>query len=95
MQERLKCCCCEACMNAPRYVRPPKSGGHYGSWLSLADPMGLKQIRESMTAGRGHGRLAKRQRRNDRLRTKRAAAREEKTRRRRAVKVDPTPSCLQ
>ncbi len=35
-QSRMRGCCCEACLAAPRLLRAPKAQGYYGLWQAAA-----------------------------------------------------------
>ncbi len=35
-QSRMRGCCCEACLAAPRLLREPKAQGYYGLWQAAA-----------------------------------------------------------
>ena len=99
---RLRGCCCEACVAAPRLLRPAKVAGYYGTWASeaaagLAGDEGgdaaaaaasLAAARAAMSSGRGSGRLARRRARAERLSQERAAAKEERLRKKAAAKAE-------
>lgn len=41
-QMRYAGCCCEACMDAPRLLRPAKhEGGHFGKWTEVRDAVNI------------------------------------------------------
>lgn len=67
---RFSGCCCEACMAAPRLLRPAKvEGGHYGNWGNYAD---RDEVAPLIATGRTReGRVARRARRREALRGKR------------------------
>lgn len=70
-RERYQGCCCDRCMAAPRLLRPIKiDGGNYAQWTSYADEESVGPV---MATGRSsEGRLARRRRRREALRAKRA-----------------------
>ncbi|MEW5300927.1 MAG: hypothetical protein WDW36_003818 [Sanguina aurantia] len=69
-QTRLRGCCCEACLSAPRLLRPQKTEGYYSAWESYAE--GEEAVGRMMASGRvQEGRLARRARRRDSLKGKR------------------------
>ena len=37
LQATFKGCCCEACIDAPRLLRPAKPAGLYGNWSDYSD----------------------------------------------------------
>ena len=37
---RFRGCCCEACQDAPRLLRPAKTAGQYGNWAEYIDGQG-------------------------------------------------------
>ena len=97
----LKGCCCEACVTAPRLLRPAKVAGYYGTWASEAEALAaaaregdaeaaasLAAARAAMSSGRGSGRLARRRARAERLGAERAAAKEERLRKKAAAKAE-------
>ena len=99
---RLSGCCCEACVAAPRLLRPAKVSGYYGTWASEAEAViaavgqgdqaaaasSLAAARAAMSSGRGSGRLARRRARAERLSQERAAAKEERLRKKAAAKAE-------
>jgi len=54
----LKGCCCEACTNPPRMLRPLKEDGYYGRWTSYGGDNTDSQ--GAMASGRGEGRRRRR-----------------------------------
>jgi len=97
---KLSGCCCEACVSAPRLLRPAKVSGYYGTWASEAEELlasvgdkeaaaaSLAAARAAMSSGRGSGRLARRRARAERLSQERAAAKEERLRKKAAAKAE-------
>ena len=83
---RYRGCCCEACMSAPRLLRPAKAGGgHYGQWGNYAEAgegEGLINMGRVMATGRlgssSAGQLARRARRREIIQQRRARQVEEK-----------------
>lgn len=70
-QARYSGCCCEACMSAPRLLRPAKvDGGFYGAWGNYAEE-GDASVSTAMATGRSEGRVARRARRREALKAKR------------------------
>ncbi len=63
-------CCCEACTQAPRLLRPAKlEGGHYGAWGNYAD---VESFGTKIAEGRSHeGRVARRARRREAVKDRR------------------------
>jgi hypothetical protein len=45
-QERMQGCCCEACISAPRLLRPAKIDGGYGRVSQYFDAEQLDKLRE-------------------------------------------------
>lgn len=77
-------CCCEACVQAPRLLRPFKpEGGHYGSWTQYAG----EETAGALASGRGAGRTARRRRRQQALKKKIDELRAAKAERRKLVKA--------
>jgi len=76
-KSRLAGCCCEACMQAPRLLRPAKTdGGFYGAWGNYAEGDALGTV---MSSGRSReGRVARRAKRREAMREKRARQAEER-----------------
>ncbi|KAL3137311.1 hypothetical protein ABBQ32_006851 [Trebouxia sp. C0010 RCD-2024] len=84
-KEEFAGCCSEECLEAPRLLRPPKQAGYYGNWTTYSSDDEVKM--SSMVEGRGNGRLARRQKRLEKLRSKEAAARAERQARKELVKA--------
>ncbi|EFJ51382.1 hypothetical protein VOLCADRAFT_103426 [Volvox carteri f. nagariensis] len=78
-------CCCEACMEAPRLLRPAKvDGGHYGAWGNYAD---RDEVGPVISQGRTReGRVARRARRREALKEKRMEFVAEKLARKKMVR---------
>jgi len=74
-------CCCEACMAAPRLLRPAKVSGQYGTWASTVDAEDAETLAAAMAAGRGDGRRDRRRARAARLAASRGEHRVERARR--------------
>lgn len=85
---QLKGCCCDACITAPRLLRPVKIKGQYGNWTqygrdgSDSDESPV----EKMATGRGEGRISRRRKRQAALKDKELAKRAMKVERRRHAK---------
>lgn len=79
----MKGCCCRACTDAPRLLRPPKAGGQYGNWQLYAEEG------EAPSRGMGPGQRARqterRRRRLEQLRARALEKKEERLERRRLV----------
>jgi len=60
-KQRLRGCCCEACMDAPRLLRPLKESGCYGSWTEYSTG---PESEKAIASGRGDGRLRRRAKRS-------------------------------
>jgi len=86
-QDDLRGCCCEGCLEAPRFLRPPKTNGQYSSWHTMAGGEDLEGLKAMISNGRGEGRTVRRQKRTKRLRAKYAVIREERAERRAMVKA--------
>jgi predicted sulfurtransferase len=89
----LKGCCCEACITAPRLLRPVKTKGQYGTWSQYTGEDGIDSDSsdalteaERMTRGRGEGRVSRRRRKQAALKDKELAKRAMKVERRRHAK---------
>ncbi|GLC36573.1 hypothetical protein PLESTM_000461600 [Pleodorina starrii] len=84
-KQRFDGCCCEACMSAPRLLRPAKvDGGHYGAWGNYADRDEAGPI---ISTGRTReGRVARRARRREALKEKRMEFVSEKLARKKMVR---------
>jgi hypothetical protein len=82
----LRGCCCEACVDAPRLLRPAKGAGLYGNWMQYAagEEAGSKQ--RAIASGRGEGRIARRRKRQQALRERELAKRAARAERRRHAK---------
>ncbi|KAK9818254.1 hypothetical protein WJX72_009661 [[Myrmecia] bisecta] len=77
-------CCCTACVEAPRLLRPLKDQGYYGAWGNYSDG---RNAERAMAEGRGSRRLTRRRQRMERLREKNREAKEERMARRSMVKA--------
>jgi predicted sulfurtransferase len=86
MQGQLKGCCCEACMDAPRLLRPLITQGLYGNWTRYAGGEGAAAAAAAIVGGRGEGRTSRRLKRKDALRDRGVAKRVQKVERRQQVK---------
>lgn len=84
-KEEFAGCCSQACLEAPRLLRPPKQAGYYGNWTTYSSDDDVSKA--SMIEGRGSGRLARRRKRIDKMRAKEAIAREERHARKELVKA--------
>ncbi|DBB14469.1 TPA: hypothetical protein ACH3X3_004757 [Trebouxia sp. C0006] len=84
-KEEFAGCCSQACLEAPRLLRPPKQAGYYGNWTTYSSDDEVSKA--SMIKGRGSGRLARRRKRIDKMRAKEALAREERHARKELVKA--------
>ena len=73
-------------------LRPQTSKGHYGPWHTLLDASEREAVTRAMQTGRGPTRLAKRQRRAERLKVKYELLRQQKAERKALVAVSTTPS---
>jgi predicted sulfurtransferase len=87
-KSQLKGCCCEACITAPRLLRPMKTKGQYGNWTeytggSVSD---TSSSEDKMATGRGEGRISRRRKRQAALKDKELAKRALKVERRRHAK---------
>mmetsp|Transcript_17158 Transcript_17158/g.47887 ORF Transcript_17158/g.47887 Transcript_17158/m.47887 type:complete len:196 (-) Transcript_17158:23-610(-) len=54
---KLQGCCCEACTNPPRLLRPLKPDGYYGSWKDYSQGVDSEK---AIASGRGEGRRRRR-----------------------------------
>ncbi|KAI3436466.1 hypothetical protein D9Q98_005883 [Chlorella vulgaris] len=78
-------CCCEACTDAPRLLRPAKTAGQYGNWSQYTAEEG-EGSRKAITSGRGEGRISRRRKRLDALRARELEKRNVKLERRRQAR---------
>jgi predicted sulfurtransferase len=85
---QLKGCCCEACITAPRLLRPVKTTGQYGNWTQYGrdGSDSDESPEEKMALGRGEGRISRRRKRQAALKDKELAKRALKVERRRHAK---------
>ena len=56
-QERMRGCCCEACISAPRLLRPAMTDGSYGRVTEYFDAEQLARLREVGAVLHGEMRL--------------------------------------
>ncbi|DBA74585.1 TPA: hypothetical protein ACH3X2_009457 [Trebouxia sp. C0005] len=84
-KEEFAGCCSQACLEAPRLLRPPKQAGYYGNWTTYSSDDDVSKA--NMIEGRGSGRLARRRKRIGKMRAKEAIAREERHARKELVKA--------
>lgn len=72
-------CCCEACQDAPRLLRPAKTAGLYGNWAHYADgeegAAAAAAASAAMAQGRGEGRISRRRKRQQALKERDQAKR--------------------
>jgi predicted sulfurtransferase len=82
---KLRGCCCEDCVDAPRLLRPTKTAGLYGNWTQYIDADD-PDVAQAMASGRGHGRISRRRKRQQALKEREQAKRVLKLERRRYAK---------
>jgi len=82
-------CCRDACVDAPRLLRPAKVAGHYGTWATEAVAAGGEgaDALARMAAGRGEGRLTRRRSRASRHAERRADDRADRAERKEAARA--------
>lgn len=80
---KFKGCCCEACQEAPRLLRPAKTRGLYGNWSEYAEE---EQGTQAMALGRGEGRISRRRKRQQAMKVREQAKRAVKVERRHRAK---------
>lgn len=86
VQAKLRGCCCEACIDAPRLLRAPSTPGLHGNfrpWSEYVSQDEAKEVEAAMASGRGPGRASRRQRRKDSLKERNLSKRVLKVERRR------------
>ena len=86
-QVSLKGCCCEACIDAPRLLRPVKEQGLYGNWTEYASTgREGKEVAAAMVAGRAEGRPSRRRKRLEALKERMLAKKDVRVERRQRAK---------
>ena len=91
LQETLRGCCSAHCLHAPRMVRPITDNGTFGPWHTLVDGANMDAATKAMRLGRMPTRVAKQQRKIERLKVKRDLLRQQRAERKALINVR---SCL-
>jgi rhodanese-related sulfurtransferase len=82
----LRGCCCEACVDAPRLLRPVKSAGLYGHWTQYVAGEEVDAQQKAMASGRGDRRIGRRRKRQQAQHEREIAKRATRVERRRHAK---------